>query len=145
VETDQREQQRQHAEAARERGQKALGGERAVDLVVQSAEPEDRQPGVVLADQAADGGNGLLGSAANLDIESSAGVVVFEEREKDLLGFITDTAIADVGDGTGVALVEIAAGEEANAEGGEETGAHGVEVDGAIAHDAAIGLDGRIV
>ena len=51
VETDQREQQRQRAEAAGERGQEALGGERAVDLVVESAEPEDRQPRVGLADQ----------------------------------------------------------------------------------------------
>ena len=47
--------------------------------------------------------------------------------------------------GTGVALVEIAAGEDANAEGGEETGADGVEVDVAIGHDAAIGLDGDFV
>ena len=98
VEADQREQQRQRAEAAGESGQQALGGERAVDLIVKSAEPEDRQPRVVLADQAADGGNGLLGSAANLDIEGSAGVVVFEEREEDLLGVITETAIAHVGD-----------------------------------------------
>src|SRR5215470_2998264 len=47
--------------------------------------------------------------------------------------------------GTGVALVEIAAGEDANAEGGEETRADGVEVDAAIAHGAAIGLDGHFV
>ncbi|SPF37665.1 hypothetical protein SBA4_2040009 [Candidatus Sulfopaludibacter sp. SbA4] len=192
IKADQRKQQRQGAEAAGERGEHALGIEGAVDLVVEGAEPEDRQPRVVLADQAADGGNGLLGSAANLDIEGSAGVVALEEREKDLLGVITETAIAHVGDdaddgaigldvrvtapgdadaegiaagqialdeglvhdgatgtdlagGTGVALVEIAAGEEANAEGGEETGADGVEVDAAIAHDAPIGLDRRIV
>src|SRR5262249_22021908 len=158
-----------------QRRQEALGGERAVDLIVQSAKPEDRQPRVVLADQVADGGNGLLGSAANLDIKGSAGVVVFEEREEDLLVVITETAIAHVGDdaddaairldvrataprdedaeggaagqiaidkglvhdgdagadlagGTDVALVEITAGDEANAEGREETGADGVEV-----------------
>ena len=69
VEADQREQQRQRAEAAGERGQHALGVERAVDLLVERAEPEDRQPRVVLADDGADGGNGLLGSAANLDVE----------------------------------------------------------------------------
>jgi hypothetical protein len=192
VKTDQRERQRQNAEAAGKRGQKALGAERAVDLIVKSAEPEDRQSRVVVADQAADGGNGLLGSAANLDIEGSAGVVVFEEREEDLLGVITDAAIAHVGDNTddaavgldvratapgdedtegiapgqialdegvidngatgtdlaygkGVALVEIAAGEEANAEGREETGADGVEIDDAIAHVAVIGLHGHFV
>src|SRR5258708_22807690 len=98
INADQRKQQRQGAEAAGERGEYALGIEGAVDLIIQSAEPEDRQPRVVLADQAADGGNGLLGSAANLDIEGSAGVVVFEEREEDLLGAISDTAINDVGD-----------------------------------------------
>jgi len=64
----------------------------------ESAEPENGQPRVVLADQAADGRNGLLGSAANLDIEGSAGVVVFEEWEEDLLGVITETAIAHVAD-----------------------------------------------
>ena len=47
--------------------------------------------------------------------------------------------------GPGVALVEIAAGEDADAEGGEETGADGVEVDVAIGHDAAIGLNGHWV
>jgi hypothetical protein len=55
VETDQREQQRQCAETAGEGGQEALGGERAIDLVIQSAEPEDRQPWVGLADDAANG------------------------------------------------------------------------------------------
>ena len=42
-------------------------------------------------------------------------------------------------------LVKIAAGEDANAAGGEETRADGVEVDAAIAHGAAIGLDGHFV
>ena len=50
VETDQREQQGQRAKAAGEGGQEALGGERAIDLVVQSAEPQDRQSRVVLLD-----------------------------------------------------------------------------------------------
>jgi hypothetical protein len=68
VEPDQRQQQRQHAEAAGEGGQEALGAERAIDLVVEGAEPEDWQPRVILADQMADGRNDLLGSAANLDI-----------------------------------------------------------------------------
>ena len=98
VETDQRKHERQGAERSRQRGEHALGVEGAGDLVVEGAEPEDGQPRVVLADQVADGGNGLLGSAANLDIECSAGVVVFEEREEDLLGVITETAIAHVGD-----------------------------------------------
>src|SRR5258708_26778858 len=98
IKADQRKQQRQGAEAAGQRSEHALGVEGAVDLVVEGPEPEDRQPRVVLADQAADGGNGLLRSAANLDIEGSAGVVVFEEREEDLLGVIADTAIAHVGD-----------------------------------------------
>ncbi len=44
VETDQREQQRQRAKAAGEGGQETFGGKRAVDLIVKSAEPEDRQP-----------------------------------------------------------------------------------------------------
>jgi hypothetical protein len=114
-------------------------------------------------------GMACSGAPRTLDIEGCAGVVVFEEREEDLLGVITETAIAHVGDdaddgaigldvrattapgdadaegitagqialdeglvhdgatgtdlagGTGVALVEIAAGEDANAEGGEET------------------------
>jgi hypothetical protein len=117
---------------------------------------------------------------------------VFEEREEDLLGVITDAAIAHVGDnaddaaigldvratapgdedaegiapgqialdeglidngatgtdlayGKGVALVEIAAGEEANAEGREETGADGVEIDDAIGHGAVIGLHSHFV
>ena len=42
--------------------------------------------------------NGLLGRAANLDVEGRAGVVAFEDREEDLLGVITEAAIAEVGD-----------------------------------------------
>src|SRR5207249_3417506 len=60
--------------------------------------PRAATQGNARATPAADGGNGLLGSAANLDIESCAAIVVFEQREEDLLGAITDTAIADVGD-----------------------------------------------
>ena len=48
-------------------------------------------------------------------------------------------------DGKGVAVIEIAAGQDANPEGGEKTGADGVEIDDAIGHEAAIGLDGHVV
>ena len=51
-----------------------------------------------MADQIADGGNRLLRRAANLDVKGGARVVVFEEREKGLLGLLPETAIADVGD-----------------------------------------------
>src|SRR5258706_5888595 len=51
----------------------------------------------------------------------------------------------DLAGGTDVSLVEIAAGEKADAEGGEETGTDGVEVDAAIGHEAAIGLQGHFV
>src|SRR5206468_12274108 len=70
----------------------------------------------------------------------AAGQIVLDEGPVDYGATGTDLA-----GGTGVALVEIAAGEDANAEGGEETGADGVEVDAAIAHDASIGLDGHFV
>ena len=70
----------------------------------------------------------------------AAGQIALDE------GLVDDGATGtDLAGGTGVALVEIAAGEDANAEGGEETGADGVEVDAAIGHDAAIGLDGHFV
>ncbi len=98
VETDQREQQRQRAEAAGERGQEALGTERAVDLVVQSTEPEDRQPRVDLADDAADGRNRLLGRAADLDVEGRAGVFAFEQREEGLLGIVAKVTVVEIGD-----------------------------------------------
>src|SRR5207253_2145343 len=70
----------------------------------------------------------------------AAGQIALDE------GLVYDGATGtDLACGTGVALVEFAAGEEANAEGGEEIGADRVEVDGAIAHSAAIGLDGHFV
>ena len=70
----------------------------------------------------------------------AAGQIALDE------GLVDDGATGtDLAGGKGVALVEIAAGEEANAEGGEETGADGVEIDDAIGHDAAIGLHGHFV
>ena len=41
---------------------------------------------------------GLLGCAANLDIECGASVVAFEERKEDLFGVLAETAIADIAD-----------------------------------------------
>jgi hypothetical protein len=83
------------AKAAREGGQEALGAERPVDLVVQSAEPEDRQPGVGLADDAADGRNRLLRGAANLDVEGRAGIFTFEDGEEGLLGIVAEAAVVE--------------------------------------------------
>jgi len=44
-----------------------------------------------------------------------------------------------------MSLVEVAAGEDVDAEGGEEAGADGVLVDVAIGHDAVASLDGERV
>src|SRR6202011_2389265 len=142
IKADQRKQQRQGAEAAGERGEHALGVEGAADLLIEGAEPEDRQARVVLAGQAADRGDGLLGSAANLDIEGSAGVVVFEEREKDLLGVITETAIVHVGDDAddgAIGLdVRAAAPGDTDAEG---IAAGQIALDEGLIHDRAAGTD----
>ena len=66
-------------------------------MVVQSAEPEDRQSGVGLADDAADGRNRLLRGAANLDIKGRASVFAFEHREEGLLGIVAKAAIIEAG------------------------------------------------
>ena len=82
------------------------------------------------------------GALADADAEGiAAGQIALDES----LVHDGGAAATDLAGGTGVALVEIAAGEDADAEGGEETGADGVEVDVAIGHDAAIGLDGHWV
>src|SRR5262249_30701457 len=97
VETDQREQQRQCAEAAREGGQKTLGIERAIDLVVQSTEPKDRQPGVGFAHYAADRRNRLLRCAVNLDVEGRARVFAFEYGEERLRGIVAEITVVETG------------------------------------------------
>src|SRR5260370_1413463 len=103
----------------------------------------DRQPRAARADRGGDGGNRLLGSAANLDIEGSAGVVVFEEREEDLLGVITETAIAHVGadadDGAiGLDVRATTAPGDADAEG---IAAGQIALDEGLVHDGATGTD----
>jgi len=98
IEANQREQQSQRAEAAGKRGQHALGVERAVDLLAEGAEGEDRQLRIGVANDLPDRLEGLLGRAAKFDVEGAAEVVALENREEGLFGIFAEIAIAEIGD-----------------------------------------------
>ena len=97
VDTDQREQEGEGAEAAGESGEEALGRKRTIHLVIESAEPKDRQARVSLGDELADGGNGLLGGAADLDVEGAAGIIAREHGEEGLGGIVTEATVVEGG------------------------------------------------
>src|SRR5208282_5934102 len=99
--------------------------------------------GVITETAIAHVGNDADDRAVRLDVRATAsgdadaqgiaaGQIALDE------GLIDNGATGtDLAYGKGGALIEIAAGEEANAQGREETGADGVEIDNAIANGAA--------
>ena len=98
VEADEREQQGEGAEAP-----ESAASMRSVfsDRLTCSSSVRKERIGssrVGLADDVADGLEGLVGRAAYLDVERAAEVIAFEDREEDLLGIFAEVAITEIGD-----------------------------------------------